>query len=82
MKRFILSDLHIGHKDAQYNVMDQAIIYIRQEAKAGDWVHRCGGAAVPAGSEPLFRELRSRPSGHEGHPVDTRVLEDHQCFIP
>jgi hypothetical protein len=23
LKKFILSDLHIGHKDAQYNVMDQ-----------------------------------------------------------
>lgn len=36
MKKFILSDLHIGHKDAQYNAMDQAITYIRKEAKAGD----------------------------------------------
>ena len=25
MRKFILSDLHIGHKDAQYNAMDEAI---------------------------------------------------------
>ena len=42
MKKFILSDLHIGHKDAQYNVMDQAIIFIRKEAKAGDEIWGLG----------------------------------------
>ena len=42
MKKFILSDLHIGHKDAQYNVMDQAITYIRQEAKDGDEIYGLG----------------------------------------
>ncbi len=36
MKKFILSDLHIGHKDAKYEVMDQMIAYIKQEAKIGD----------------------------------------------
>ena len=36
MKKFILSDLHIGHKDAQYNAMDEMIGYIRKEARPGD----------------------------------------------
>jgi hypothetical protein len=36
LKKFILSDLLVGHKDAQYNVMDQAITCIRQEARTGD----------------------------------------------
>lgn len=46
MKKFILSHLHIGYKDALYDVMDQALIYIRRESKAcdeiwglGDWFH-------------------------------------------
>ena len=42
MNRFILSDLHIGHKDAQYDVMDKAITYIRQEAKHGDEIWGLG----------------------------------------
>ena len=42
MKKFILSDLHIGHKDAQYDVMDRAITYIRQEAKPGDEIWGLG----------------------------------------
>jgi len=36
LKKFILSDLHIGHKDAQYDVMDEAIAYIKKEAHPGD----------------------------------------------
>jgi UDP-2,3-diacylglucosamine pyrophosphatase LpxH len=42
VKKFILSDLHIGHKDAQYDVMEQAIAYIRQEAGAGDEIWGLG----------------------------------------
>jgi UDP-2,3-diacylglucosamine pyrophosphatase LpxH len=42
LKKFILSDLHIGHKDAQYDAMEQAIIYIRQEAKPGDEIWGLG----------------------------------------
>lgn len=42
MKKFILSDLHIGHKDAQYAVMDRAITYIRQEARPGDEIWGLG----------------------------------------
>jgi UDP-2,3-diacylglucosamine pyrophosphatase LpxH len=46
VKRFLLSDLHIGHESAQYDVMDQTINYIRQNARdedeiwgLGDWFH-------------------------------------------
>jgi UDP-2,3-diacylglucosamine pyrophosphatase LpxH len=42
MKKFILSDLHIGHKEAQYDVMDRAISYIKQEAKRGDEIWGLG----------------------------------------
>ena len=42
MKKFILSDLHIGHKEAQYDVMDRAISYIKQEAKPGDEIWGLG----------------------------------------
>jgi UDP-2,3-diacylglucosamine pyrophosphatase LpxH len=42
LKKFILSDLHIGHKDAQYDAMDQAIAYIRKEAKPGDEIWGLG----------------------------------------
>jgi UDP-2,3-diacylglucosamine pyrophosphatase LpxH len=42
LKKFILSDLHIGHKNAQYDVMDQAISYIRQNAKTGDEIWGLG----------------------------------------
>jgi UDP-2,3-diacylglucosamine pyrophosphatase LpxH len=42
LKKFILSDLHIGHKDAQYNAMDEAIIYIKREAKPGDEIWGLG----------------------------------------
>ncbi len=46
MIRFILSDLHIGHQAAQYDAMEQAILYIRSKAReddeiwgVGDWFH-------------------------------------------
>ena len=42
MKKFILSDLHIGHKDAQYQAMDEAINYIKKEAKPGDEIWGLG----------------------------------------
>lgn len=42
MKKFILSDLHIGHPQAQYNVMEQAISYIRQKAEPGDQIWGLG----------------------------------------
>ena len=42
MKKFILSDLHIGHKAAQYDVMDRTIAYIRQKAETGDEIWGLG----------------------------------------
>jgi UDP-2,3-diacylglucosamine pyrophosphatase LpxH len=42
LKKFLISDIHIGHKDAQYEVMDQAIAYIRKEAKPGDEIWGLG----------------------------------------
>jgi UDP-2,3-diacylglucosamine pyrophosphatase LpxH len=42
LKKFLLSDMHIGHKDAQYKVMDQVIAYIRKEAKPGDEIWGLG----------------------------------------
>jgi UDP-2,3-diacylglucosamine pyrophosphatase LpxH len=38
MKRFILSDLHIGFPNSLYDEMDKAIDYISQEAGAGDQI--------------------------------------------
>jgi UDP-2,3-diacylglucosamine pyrophosphatase LpxH len=42
VKRFLLSDLHIGHEGAQYKVMEQAITYIRQNAQVGDEIWGLG----------------------------------------
>jgi len=42
LKKFILSDLHIGHKDAQYDAMDQAIVYIQKEFRQGDEIWGLG----------------------------------------
>jgi|WetSurMetagenome_2_1015567.scaffolds.fasta_scaffold235728_1 UDP-2,3-diacylglucosamine pyrophosphatase LpxH len=65
MKKFILSDLHIGHKDAQYNVMDQAISYIRQEAKPGDeiwglgdWFHMYENGFEHCLQHPMTQKFR------------------------
>ena len=65
MKKFILSDLHIGHKDAQYNAMDQAITYIRKEAKAGDeilglgdWFHMYEDGFENCLQHPMTQKFR------------------------
>ena len=65
MKKFILSDLHIGHKDAQYNAMDQAITYIRKEAKAGDeilglgdWFHMYENGFENCLQHPMTQKFR------------------------
>lgn len=42
MKRFILSDLHIGHPDAQYDVMEKVIGYISQNYETGDEIWGLG----------------------------------------
>ena len=65
MKKFILSDLHIGLKYAQYDVMDQAITYIRQEAKAGDeiwglgdWFHMYENGFENCLNHPMTQKFR------------------------
>jgi len=65
LKKFILSDLHIGHKDAQYNAMDQAITYIRKEAKAGDeilglgdWFHMYENGFENCLQHPMTQKFR------------------------
>ena len=70
MKKFILSDLHIGHKDAQYSAMDEAIIYIKREAKPGDeiwglgdWFHMYENGFGNCLIHPMtlkFRDLATR----------------------
>jgi UDP-2,3-diacylglucosamine pyrophosphatase LpxH len=42
MKKFILSDLHIGHPDAQYGVMEKVVDYISQNYEAGDEIWGLG----------------------------------------
>jgi UDP-2,3-diacylglucosamine pyrophosphatase LpxH len=65
VKKFILSDLHIGHKDSQYNAMDQAITYIRKEAKAGDeilglgdWFHMYENGFENCLQHPMTQKFR------------------------
>jgi len=65
VKKFILSDLHIGHKDAQYDAMDQAITYIRKEAKAGDeilglgdWFHMYENGFENCLQHPMTQKFR------------------------
>jgi UDP-2,3-diacylglucosamine pyrophosphatase LpxH len=70
LKKFILSDLHIGHKDAQYKIMDEAIDYIRKEAKPGDeiwglgdWFHMYENGFENCLIHPMtlkFRDLATR----------------------
>ncbi len=42
MKKFIVSDIHIGHVEAQYDAMDETIKYINQEAQPGDEIWGLG----------------------------------------
>jgi UDP-2,3-diacylglucosamine pyrophosphatase LpxH len=65
MKKFILSDLHIGHKDAQYRVMDEAISYICQEASPsdeiwglGDWFHMYENGFEHCLEHPMTQKFR------------------------
>jgi UDP-2,3-diacylglucosamine pyrophosphatase LpxH len=83
MKTFILSDLHIGFEGSQYDVMDQAIKYIRAEAKPGDsilglgdWFHMNEAGFEFCLAHPMsarFRKLagefptRLMPGNHDHH---------------
>jgi UDP-2,3-diacylglucosamine pyrophosphatase LpxH len=83
LKKFILSDLHIGHKDAQYDVMDQAIAYIRREAKAGDeiwglgdWFHIYENGFEHCLQHPMTKKFRDLAG-----QIPTRLLpgnHDHE----
>ncbi len=42
MKRFILSDLHIGHPDAQYDVLKEVVAYVEENYEAGDKIWGLG----------------------------------------
>ena len=66
MKKFILSDLHIGHKYAQYNVMDEAINYIKKEALPGDeiwglgdWFHMYENGFEHCLNHPMTQKFRA-----------------------
>jgi UDP-2,3-diacylglucosamine pyrophosphatase LpxH len=65
VKKYILSDLHIGLKYAQYDVMDQAIGYIRKNAKPGDeiwglgdWFHIYENGFDHCISHPMTQKFR------------------------
>jgi len=65
VKKYILSDLHIGLKYAQYDVMDQAIGYIRKNAEPGDeiwglgdWFHIYENGFDHCISHPMTQKFR------------------------
>jgi UDP-2,3-diacylglucosamine pyrophosphatase LpxH len=83
LKKFILSDLHIGHKDSQYDVMDQAITYIRQEAKAGDeiwglgdWFHMYEKGFDTCLQHPMTQKFRDLAGG-----IPTKLLPGNHDHI-
>ena len=83
MKKFILSDLHIGHKDAQYDAMDQAITYIRKEAKAGDeilglgdWFHMYENGFENCLQHPMTQKFRDLAG-----QIPTRLLPGNHDHI-
>ncbi len=83
MKKFILSDLHIGHKDAQYNAMDQAITYIRKEVKPGDeiwglgdWFHMYENGFENCLRHPMTQKFRDLAS-----EIPTKLLPGNHDHI-
>jgi UDP-2,3-diacylglucosamine pyrophosphatase LpxH len=70
VKKFILSDLHIGYVESQYDAMDQAINYIYQEAGnedqiwgLGDWFHITEMGLGCCMDHPMTRKFRDL-AGH------------------
>jgi UDP-2,3-diacylglucosamine pyrophosphatase LpxH len=64
-KKFILSDLHIGHEQSQYPVMEQAIQYIRDNARSGDeiwglgdWFHILENGLDTCMDHPITKKFR------------------------
>jgi UDP-2,3-diacylglucosamine pyrophosphatase LpxH len=83
LKKFILSDLHIGHKDAQYDVMEQAIIYIRKEASPGDeiwglgdWFHMYENGFEYCLKHPMTQKFRDLAA-----QVPTKLLPGNHDHI-
>lgn len=78
MKKFIVSDLHIGHPLAQYDVMDEAVKYILENAQAGDsiwglgdWFHLNEMGLNLCMKHPITAKLRD-PREKNSHQAHTR----------
>lgn len=80
MKRFIFCDLHIGHEDANCDVIAKAIEYVRGKAEEGDeiiglgdWFHfdegvdKCRGEAITEELLRLADEIPTKliPGNHD-----------------
>jgi len=83
VKKFILSDLHIGHKDAQYDAIDQAIAYIQREAKTGDeiwglgdWFHMYENGFEHCLQHPMTQKIRDL-AGH----IPTKLLPGNHDHV-
>jgi UDP-2,3-diacylglucosamine pyrophosphatase LpxH len=77
MKRFILSDLHIGHPDAEYDVMEKIVDYISQNYEngdeiwgLGDWFHIDDGI----GFDSCLTNPLARKFGDLAAKVPTKVM--------
>ena len=64
MKKFIFSDLHIGHKDTKYSVIREAINHVRSTAEEGDeiwglgdWFHMAEEGVDTCRSHVITEEL-------------------------
>jgi len=76
VKKFILSDMHIGYTYSQYDVMDQAIVYIRKNAELGDeiwglgdWFHIYENGFDHCISHPMTQKFRDL-----AREIPTRLL--------
>ncbi|MFC2008214.1 metallophosphoesterase [Chloroflexota bacterium] len=80
MKKFIFCDLHIGHEDANCDVLGKALEYVRDEAKEGDeivglgdWFHfdvgvqKCRDGSVTEELLRLASEIKTKlvPGNHD-----------------
>ncbi len=77
MKRFILSDLHIGKPDAEYDVMEKIVDYISQNYEAGDeiwglgdWFHIDDGI----GFDACLAQPMAKKFGDLATRIPTKVI--------
>ncbi len=82
MKKFILSDLHIGHEGAQYDVIDRAIDYIDGHYEPGDelwglgdWFHLYEYGFDACIGHPMTARIRELAS-----KIPTRLLLGNHDF--